>query len=112
MDKDFDFNSVEKRVPYRVPDGFFDSLEENVWKEVGGELSATVKRKRSRRLMIIRSLTAAVAAVALTLTIITLTSKQDGTGYTEVEQAFSQLSQADQTYLLEAYQEDIFINEQ
>lgn len=112
MDKEFDFNNAGKHLPYRVPDGFFDKLEENVWKEVSGELITAAKRRRSRRLMIAKGFTIAAAAVALTLAVMTQTSKQDSTGFAEVEQAFSQLSQADQTYLLETYQEDVFINEQ
>ena len=31
MEKGFDFNKIGKRMPYQVPDGFFDQLEENVW---------------------------------------------------------------------------------
>ena len=37
MEKDFDFNSIGKRMPYQVPDGFFDQLEKDVWKEIKEE---------------------------------------------------------------------------
>ena len=32
MEQNYDFNSVGKKMPYTVPDGFFDQLEENVMK--------------------------------------------------------------------------------
>ena len=30
MKKDFDFNSIGKRMPYTAPEGFLDDIENNV----------------------------------------------------------------------------------
>ena len=35
MKKDFEFDMVGKRLPYTVPDGFFDQMERNVMAKVG-----------------------------------------------------------------------------
>lgn len=34
MQEPFDFDKVGKRMPYTVPDGFFDQMEANIMKEV------------------------------------------------------------------------------
>lgn len=48
MEKDFDFRQIGKRMPYKTPEGFFDEMETNIWKEVQNELSQTHKRKAYR----------------------------------------------------------------
>ena len=35
--KQFDFEQVGKRMPYNVPDGFFDKFEADVMKDVRGQ---------------------------------------------------------------------------
>ena len=49
MNKDFDFDKVGKRMPYQVPDCFFDQLESNVMQEVKSEV-AVAKKSRFRRI--------------------------------------------------------------
>lgn len=48
MEKDFDFNRIGKRMPYKTPEGFLDEMEANIWKEVQGGLPKTHKRKTYR----------------------------------------------------------------
>ena len=43
MNKDFDFDKVGKRMPYQVPDCFFDQLESNVMQEVKSEVAVAKK---------------------------------------------------------------------
>ena len=38
MEKEFDFNRIGKRMPYKTPEGFLDEMEANVWREVQDEL--------------------------------------------------------------------------
>ena len=45
MEKDFDFNRIGKRMPYKTPEGFLDEMEANIWKEVQGGLSQTYKNR-------------------------------------------------------------------
>ena len=56
MNKDFDFDKVGKRMPYTTPDGFFDKLEDDIWKEVKNDsqekqnnITATVETQQVGR---------------------------------------------------------------
>ena len=41
MEKEFDFNSIGKRTPFRTPDGFFERMQAETMKRVAEE-----KRKK------------------------------------------------------------------
>ena len=111
MEKGFDFNKIGKRMPYQVPDGFFDQLEENVWQEVKKE-PVFDKGKRFRRIrMAWGSLAALAATVALLLLIRPVWIPAQADNFSAVEEAFSHLCLEDQDYLFEIYQEDVFLNE-
>ena len=59
MKKDFDFNEIGKRTPYRTPEGFFENVQAKMLKRADEE-------KKRRRLMNIRlgvSVALAVAAM-------------------------------------------------
>ena len=109
MNKDFDFDKVGKRMPYQVPDSFFAQLESNVMQEVKSEV-AVAKKLRFRRITW-GTIIGAAAAVALLVTV-NLKSTVNEYSAEAVNQAFSQLQPADQAYLLEVYDEDVFLNEQ
>lgn len=123
MNKDFDFDKVGKRMPYTTPDGFFDKLEDDIWKEVKNDsqekpnnITATVEpqqasRKSAKLHLLMRSVVAVAASIALLLVINMNFSKSNGTSINDVDQAFSQLTTDDQAYLLNVYQDDVFINE-
>lgn len=123
MNKDFDFDKVDKRMPYTTPDGFFDKLEDDIWKEVKNDsqekpnnITATVEpqqasRKSAKLHLLMRSVVAVAASIALLLVINMNFSKSNGTSINDVDQAFSQLTTDDQAYLLNVYQDDVFINE-
>ena len=36
MKKEFDFDDIGKKTPYRVPEGFFDEMQRNVRKHTYG----------------------------------------------------------------------------
>ena len=121
--KEFDFDKIGKRMPYTTPDGFFDKLEDEIWKDVRNDCqkekndkTATIKPRQARSKatktrLIIRSVIAAAAAIALLLVINMNFGKSYNASVKDVDQAFSQLTTADQTYLLSVYQEDVFIHE-
>lgn len=119
MNKNFDFNDVGKRMPYTVPDDFFTTLEEQVMKRVSADKPAepvaapAVKKGRKTATIVVRSLLAAAAAVALFLVVQALLPKSEAqTDFDSVELAFSDLSTDDQDYYLDVYEEDdLFINE-
>ncbi len=123
MNKEFDFESIGKRMPYTTPDGFFDQLEENIWKEVkddfqktdGTPVDASGKTQTGSKTVRLRLLTRSALAVAASLALVLVVAinfpKTDKASINDVDQAFSQLTTDDQTYLLSVYQEDVFINE-
>ena len=108
MEKDFDFNRVGKRMPYKTPDGFFDDMEAHVWSEV------KVHRKVSRRHIVVGTLSIA-ASIAFLIVMWLGHSESSATtsdNFAVVEQAFCNLSAEDQAYMLQVYQEDVFFDEE
>lgn len=113
-----DFNNIGKRMPYHTPEGFFDTLEDNIWQEVKTDFQEKkdtekkpVERKKIRLSVVMRSALAVAASIALVVVVSVKLYKPADTSFSEVDQAFSQLTTDDQAYLLNVYQEDIFINE-
>lgn len=124
MDKQFNFEQVGKRMPYNVPDGVFDQLEQNVMAEVQLDNAATEKPKQKARTvkMATRTILAAAAAVALFFVVIKNLPNDDTQADTfaiashtptfrweNVELAYNNLSPEDQEYLMEIYEEDVFM---
>lgn len=114
MNGNFDFSQVDKRMPYSVPNGFLDEVEADVLKRVhAGRATVAVRPSRRpelRRLWVVVLSSAAVVAVLFVVAARFLLPTPSG-DMQSVEQAFSNLSPADQSYLLEVYQEDVFIDE-
>ncbi len=123
MNKEFDFNHIGKRMPYTTPDGFFDQLEDDLWKEMKDDFLEKGKddadiaerpqigRKSAKLHIVIRSAIAVAASIAVLFVIAMNYPKSSEVSINDVDQAFSQLTTADQAYLLNVYQEDVFINE-
>ncbi len=111
MEKDFNLDNMGKRMPYTVPDNFFSDMEQTVMERVAGTRSVTLKSTHKVRLM--RRMAVAAAAVAVLALTFTHWQPPVATAEAEtLEQAFDRLDASDQAYLMEAYSNDIFINEQ
>ena len=108
MNKEFDFDKIGKQMPYTTPDGFFDQLEEDIWKEVKND---SQEEKPAKLRILMRTMIAMAASIALLFVINMNFSKPASASINDVDQAFSQLTTDDQAYLLSIYQEDVFINE-
>lgn len=117
MDKNFDFNQVGKRMPYSTPDDFFDKMQSNILDAVQDMPQKNTKIKTNRRT--VRkwlwpvSLSAAAAVVAMFVINIHFLAPNTPTASSDiqdVEQAFAQLSECDQAYIVDVYQDDVFIN--
>ena len=110
MEENNEFISVGKKMPYTVPDGFFDQLEEQVMNEVKAEPAKEKKSGKAKTIRIaIRTLLAVAACLALFLVVKKALPQGDDTiadDFTSVELAFNNLSTEDQDYLLEVYQEE------
>ena len=111
MEQNYDFSKIGKQMPYTVPDGFFDKLEENVMNEVKAQSAKTKKATVIR--MAIRAAIAIAACIALFLVVKKVLPKGQDTAtddFENVELAFNNLSTEDQDYLLEVYQEELFLD--
>lgn len=127
MDTNFDFNKtgkfnfdqVGKRMPYSTPEGFFKEMEANILEQVENDKPAPV-RIQSKKRPLMKVIWAAAMAVAASVAVLLILNidfaasssqpSQVNNGIQEVDQAFAQLSSADQAYLLSVYQEDVFLN--
>ena len=117
----FDFGKVGKRMPYSTPEGFFKDMEANILEQVKDDKPKPVRVQPKKR-PLIRGIWAAAMAVAASVAVLlilnidfaaphsTLPSQADNE-MQAVDQAFAQLSSADQAYLLNVYQEDVFLDE-
>lgn len=126
MSKILNIDKTKRNRPYTTPTGFFDELEDNIWKEVKGEFPntqindcigqvklsvRTISRKLPKLRLFIGTALAAVASTVLVLMVNLKYGQQNSYSVNDVDQAFSQLSPDDQSFLLNVYQDDIFINE-
>ncbi len=117
----FDFDQVGKRMPYSTPEGFFKEMEANILEQVKDDKQVPVRRQPKKRPLMKVIWTAAMAVAASVAVLLVLNidfmaphSSQPSQADNEmqaVDQAFAQLSSADQAYLLNVYQEDVFLDE-
>lgn len=120
---------LNKRLPYSVPDGFFDVMEANVMAKIKADAEAgtsvgddkadtqmlnkryrkTIKRTRTISL----SFLAMAASLLLLFTILPKNTKtaQQTNDLESIDKAFSQLSTDDQTFLMEVYDDDMFLDD-
>ena len=117
----FDFSKVGKRMPYSTPDDFFKDMEANILEQVKDDKPKPVRIQPEKRplMKVIWAAAIAVAASVAVLLVLnidfaaphsSLPSQADNE-MQAVDQAFAQLSSADQAYLLNVYQEDVFLDE-
>lgn len=117
----FDFDQVGKRMPYSTPEGFFKEMEANILEQVKNDKTQPVRRQPKKRPLMKVIWTAAIA-VAASVTVLLILNidfaaphsslpSQADNEMQAVDQAFAQLSSADQAYLLNVYQEDVFLDE-
>ena len=117
----FDFGMVGKRMPYSTPDDFFTEMEANILEQVKDDKPKPVRIQPKKRplMKVIWAAAMAVAASVAVLLVLnidfaaphsSLPSQVDNE-MQAVDQAFAQLSSADQAYLLDVYQEDVFLDD-
>ena len=106
----FDFGKVGKRMPYSTPEGFFKEMEANILEQVKDDKPKPVRVQPKKR-PLIRGIWAAAMAVAASVAVLLILNidfaaphsslpSQADNGIQAVDQAFAQLSSADQAYLL------------
>ena len=106
-------------MPYSTPDDFFKDMEANILEQVKDDKPKSVRIQPKKRPLMKVIWTAAIAVAASVAVLLVLNidfsasssqPSQVNNGIQEVDQAFAQLSSADQAYLLSVYQEDVFLN--
>lgn len=118
---------LNKRLPYSVPDGFFDVMEANVMAKikadaginVGGDKADTQMRDKQYRKTtthtrtISLSILAMAASLLLLFTIFSQSTKtaQQTNSMESIDKAFSQLNTDDQAFLMEIYDDDMFLDD-
>ena len=117
----FDFDQVGKRMPYSTPDDFFKEMEANILEQVKDDKPKPVRIEPKKRPLMKVIWTAAIAVAASVAVLLVLNidfaaphsslPSQADNEMQAVDQAFAQLSSADQAYLLNVYQEDVFLDE-
>lgn len=120
MKQTFDFKQIGKRMPYRVPDGFFQEMERNVLDAVAEKAAerkpAMAERKpvQAKRFVFTRLAKYAAVVAASVVVLLAVNVKffyvAAPTDMQDVEAAFDQLSLSDQECLVELYQEDVFLD--
>ena len=111
MEQEYDFNGVGKRMPYSVPDNFFVTLEENVMQQVAPAAQQPGRRAKVLK-MIVRASIAAAACLMVFVGYKAFFKTETVDSYMAMEQAFANLSEEDQDFLLEVYLDDVFMEDE
>lgn len=101
----YNFEKIGKKMPYRVPDAFFSDVENNII------VKARYHWHKRNLLRIVYRTLAVSASLVLVIIVAGQIIQNHKTDYSDIIQAFDNMSDSDQLYLLEMYQDDIFINE-
>ena len=95
-----DLEKMKKTMPYTVPEGFFDMMEERLMQE-------TVKKKEKSNLRKIALWTGLAVAASLALLMVLRQGlfQTEESSFEQVEIAFTQLSDTDQELMFDYYDE-------
>ena len=95
-----DLENMEKKMPYTVPEGFFEDMEERLMQEV-----ETKKKNRKLRNTALWTGFAVAASLALLLVLRQGWHNTEDESFKQVDMAFNQLSDDDQQLMLEYFDE-------
>ena len=93
-------SDLKKTMPYTIPEGFFETMEERLMQEVESQ-----KKKTMTHNVALWTGLAVAASLALLLVLRPVWRNTDKDSLQQVEMAFSQLSDFDQEMLVEYYEE-------
>ena len=95
-----DLEKMKKTMPYTVPDGFFDMMEERLMQE-----TVTKKEKSNLRKIALWTSLAVAASLALLMVLRQGLFQTEESSFEQVEIAFTQLSDTDQELMFDYYDE-------
>lgn len=99
MDKEFDFNSVGKSIPYTVDDRFFESVSEKI----------LVKSRQRRNTLIIKRFVGIAASIVI---VCCVSLFYVNNRYTTVDELISKMSDTEIEYLVAISDSDVLLNEE
>lgn len=120
MEKNFCFDSIGKRMPYRMPENFLQDMEASVMKRiqaredepapatVQASLPLKANRDHSRFRILFRTAVSAAAAVTLFIVCYNTMRPRPTNSYEDIERAFDNLSSDDQAFMISTYSNDAF----
>lgn len=123
MEKNFSFDSIGKRMPYRMPENFLQDMEASVMRGIqagkAGEdepapatiqasLPLKANRDHSRFRILFRSAVSAAAVATLFIVCYNTMRPRPTNGYEDIERAFDNLSSDDQAFMISTYSNDAF----
>ena len=105
MNKEFDFDDIGKKTPYRTPDNFFEDMQQKVMERTCGG------QRRKHRLQIMFSTAIAAAAIlAGVLFVPSYLRTEDAPAGTSVDKWIHELSDEELEELVNFSENDIFLN--
>ena len=107
MKKDFDFDDIGKRTPYRTPEGFFEDVQRKVMERAG------LKQQRKSHTKLIISTVITIAAVWVGFLFVPSLRQADevlANGTEPVDKWIKELSDEELEELVSFSENDIFLN--
>lgn len=111
MEKNFRFEDVGKRMPYSMPTGFIKEMEEKTWQKICAANATKTARLTIRLRICFHSAVITAAAMTLFLVCYNIMAPKATSQYSDVEKAFDNLSNEDQSYMIETYNNDAFMTD-
>ena len=107
----FDFDQVGKRMPYSTPEGFFKEMEANILEQVKDDKQVPVRRQLKKQ-PLMKVIWMAAMAVAASVAVLLVLNIDFAAPHSSLpSQADNEMQAVDQAYLLNVYQEDVFLDE-
>lgn len=108
MEKNFDFKTVGKRMPYVMPEGFLADMGNRVMESLKAK---TASRGKCRIYNLFRGMVAAAAVATLFIVCHSALQPRNMYVYSDLDQAFDNLSYDDQQLMIDVYDNDVFMSD-
>jgi len=108
---DNDLKDFGRRMPFKVPEGYFDSLSRQILASAETETApaTTVPRQRRRFVGMIRRLAVAASIALIVAAVFAAVLRSPSVTFEDVEEVYSLMSSEDQNLIDTDYSDDIFL---
>lgn len=109
MEKNFDFDSIGKRMPYRMPENLLQDMEASVMEEINRDKRQKKAKEEFLQFHnLFRQLVAAAAVAILFIVCYNTIPTKPQNSYADIDRAFDNLSYDDQAFMIDTYNNDAF----